>query len=60
MLETEEGVVPIEIKAGRKKANSLERILESPMIERGYKLSLQNVGVSGKKVTLPIYMIMFL
>lgn len=60
VLEGEEGILPIEVKAGRKKANSLNKILESDRIKLGWKLSLQNAGVSGKRVTLPIYMLMFL
>ena len=59
MIETEDGVLPIEVKAGRKKANSLGNILKDEKIKRGYKLSLKNVGKSEKCVTLPIYMVAF-
>lgn len=59
VVETEKGLLPIEIKAGRKKANSLDGVLQQDSIEKGYKLSLQNVGQVGKKVTMPIYMLMF-
>lgn len=55
VVETEKGLLPIEIKAGRKKANSLDGVLQQDSIEKGYKLSLQNVGQVGKKVTMPIY-----
>ena len=54
-----DGIIPVEIKAGRNKANSLGRMLENPMIPYGYKMSSQNVGVSGKRITLPVYMMMF-
>ena len=59
-FETAEGTVPVEIKAGRSSTASLNRILEQDNVPYGYKLSSQNVGVSGKKITLPLYMLMFL
>lgn len=59
-ITDENGIIPVEIKAGRNKANSLGRILENPLVPYGYKLSSQNVGVSDKRITLPIYMLMFL
>ena len=57
---TEDGLIPVEIKAGRKKANSLASILENDKIPYGYKLASQNIGVSGKRITLPLYMLCFL
>lgn len=60
LLEYEEGILPIEIKAGRKKANTLNNVLQSDAIKKGYKFSLQNVGRVGKKLTMPIYMLMFM
>ena len=59
-ITNNDGIIPIEIKAGRNKANSLGHILENPLVPYGYKLSSQNVGVSGKRITLPLYMLMFL
>ena len=59
-ITNSDGVIPVEIKAGRNKANSLGHILENPLVPYGYKLSSQNVGVSGKRITLPLYMLMFL
>ena len=59
-FETAEGIIPVEIKAGKSSTASLNRILEIGSIPYGYKLSSQNVGVSGKKITLPLYMLMFL
>ena len=59
-LENQDGIIPIEIKAGRRKSTSLDHILEQPNILYGYKMSSQNVGVFGKKITLPLYMLMFL
>ncbi len=60
LIENESGIVPVEIKAGRGKANSLGNLLETrDDILLGIKFSSQNVGVSGKKITLPLYMLMF-
>lgn len=59
LITNEDGVIPIEVKAGKKKANSLNRILESGICKYGYKLASQNVGVIGNRITLPIYMLMF-
>ena len=59
-ITNEDGIIPVEIKAGRNKANSLGHILENPLVPYGYKMSSQNVGVSGKRITLPLYMLMFI
>ena len=59
-FETAEGIIPVEIKAGRSSTASLNRILQQDNIPYGYKLSSQNVGVAGKKITLPLYMLMFI
>ena len=53
-------VVPIEVKAGRGSTASLNSILERDDISLGYKLVDGNIGKDGKKVTLPLYMAMFL
>lgn len=60
LIENEFGCVPLEIKAGAKtKTKSLNRVLESDSIAVGYKFGSQNVGVLGKKITMPLYMLMF-
>ena len=59
LLTNADGVIPIEVKAGRKKANSLGQLLQSGRCKYGYKLASQNVGVSENKITLPLYMLMF-
>ncbi len=52
---------PIEIKAGRSKANSLTNILkEHDIINVGYKMSSSNVGKADKLVTMPLFMLMFI
>ncbi len=60
LLPSNDGLIPLEIKAGRNATPSLNRILESYDVPYGIKFSSQNVGVSGKKITLPIYMMMFI
>ena len=59
LLEGENGVIPLEIKAGKNKTRSLDTLLQSPDIRTGYKFADQNVGQSGKKITLPLYLLMF-
>lgn len=54
------GIIPIEIKAGRNGTKSLNSILENDDIRYGYKFSTQNIGKSGKKVTLPLYLLPFI
>lgn len=59
-IVNDDGLIPVEIKAGKKKANSLQHVLEDERIPYGYKMSSQNVGVVGKRITIPMYMLMFL
>ena len=54
-------ITPIEIKAGKKQANSLKNILiENKQIATGYKMSSKNIGVADNLVTMPIFMLMFM
>jgi predicted AAA+ superfamily ATPase len=60
-LLTQQGhIAPVEVKANRGATASLNRLLESPAVLNGYKLTAQNAGVDGKKWTLPFYLAMFL
>ena len=60
LIEGENGVLPLEVKAGTKtKTKSLNKVLESPEISCGYKFGSQNIGTSDKLVTMPLYMLMF-
>ena len=56
----EKDVVPVEVKASNASTASLNRVLGRDDIAMGYKLTSGNVGVVGKKITLPHYMAMFL
>ena len=60
LLEKNGAVVPVEVKASNASTASLNRLLARDDIATGYKLTGGNVGVAGKKVTLPHYMAMFL
>ena len=55
-----ECAVPVEVKSGRSRSRSLDNFLRRPDAEIGYKLIDGNVGKVGKKITLPLYMAMFL
>ncbi|MBQ9068970.1 MAG: ATP-binding protein [Eggerthellaceae bacterium] len=60
LVDRDASVVPIDVKASRGSSVSLDEMLEKPRVKIGYKLIDGNVGQIGKKVTLPIYMAMFL
>jgi len=60
LVESKEGVVPVEVKAGNSATVSFDSLLRQDDIPYGYKLIDGNVGVSGKKVSLPHYMAMFI
>ena len=60
IIETEDGVVPIEVKSSTGRTRSLDKIVADDAIPYGIKLTGGNVGVAGKRVTLPHYMAMFL
>lgn len=60
LIENKDGIIPVEVKAGNSRSKSLDSILEHNDIPYGYKLCNGNVGRNGKKITLPLYMAMFL
>ena len=53
-------VVPIEVKANNGSTISLNQILKKKDIPYGYKFIAGNMGVSNKKIVMPLYMAMFL
>ena len=59
-IERDGGIVPVEVKASNGATISLNEALENRQVPYGYKFIDGNVGVSGKKITLPHYMAMFL
>ena len=60
MIETDDGVVPVEVKARNGRSQSLDRVISRGSVRFGFKFVDGNVGVVGKKITLPHYMAMFL
>lgn len=60
LIQNEDGVIPIEVKAGKSRSKSLDNLLQRDEIPYGYKIIDGNVGVSDKKITIPHYMAMFL
>ena len=59
-LERDGGIVPIEVKASNGATISLNEMLGRPDVPYGFKFVDGNVGVAGKKITMPHYMAMFL
>ena len=59
-IENKGNVLPIEVKSGRSRAKSLDNLLKRDEIPYGYKLINGNTGVSDKKITMPLYMAMFI
>lgn len=55
-------VVPIEVKSGNAKANSLKSLMKNKReISYGYKFADSNIGVDEEGIiTLPLYMIAFI
>ena len=60
MVERDGGIVPVEVKASNGTTISLNEALEKPQVPYGYKFIDGNIGVAGKKITLPHYMAMFI
>ncbi len=63
LIEKSGRVIPIEVKSGKnyKRHVALDNLLFTDLdIEKGYILSNGNVEVVGKRIYLPIYMIMFI
>ena len=52
--------MPVEVKASNGATISLNELLEKPQVPYGYKLVDGNLGVMGKKITLPHYKAMFI
>lgn len=60
LVDGSASVIPVEVKASRGATISLNEFLERDDVKVGYKLIDGNVGKVGKKVTLPLYLAMFL
>lgn len=53
-------IIPIEVKAKNGRTLSLNKILENKKIPYGFKFISGNLGIIDKKISLPLYMAMFL
>lgn len=60
LLEKHGSVVPVEVKAGNNATVSLNKFIAKYEPNVAYKLISGNLGQDGKKITLPLYMAMFL
>ena len=64
VIEIDGKVVPLEIKSGKdyKRHSALNNVLKNPdyEMENGYILSEGNVETEGKRIYMPVYMVMFL
>ena len=60
IVETEAGVIPIEVKSSTGRTRSLDWVLAEAAIPFGIKFTGGNVGVADRRITLPHYMAMFL
>ena len=60
LLSSNGSVIPVEVKSGKGTTVSLNNLLSNPQIKIGYKLTSGNLGQIEKKITLPLYMAMFL
>jgi hypothetical protein len=59
-LTNDDGVIPLEVKAGNGKTLSLDEFIKRFDPPYALKLISGNIGKEGKKLTLPLYMAMFL
>jgi len=60
LLTDRAGIIPIEVKAGNKRTLSLDEFIKRFDPPYALKLISGNIGTEGKKLTLPLYMAMFL
>jgi len=60
LLNRDGAVLPIEVKSGSGPSISLDKLLQNPDVKTGYKLISGNIGQAEKKITMPLYMAMFL
>ena len=60
IFENEKGVIPVEVKSSRGQTISLNEFIKEFNPQIAYKLISGNIGQKGNKVTLPLYMAMFI
>ena len=60
IIETDEALLPIEVKSGNNRATSLSKLLTMSDIPRGLKMTESSCGKADKITTLPLFMAAFL
>ena len=60
LITKDANVIPIEVKAGNNHTISLDNYVYNYKPKYAYKFINGNLGVAGNKITLPLYMVMFL
>ena len=60
LIEQNAKVIPVEVKAGNNRSQSMDQLLKNEDIPYGYKLISGNTGVNDKKIVMPLYMAMFI
>jgi predicted AAA+ superfamily ATPase len=60
LLSKNGGIIPLEVKAGNSATISLDTFIKDFKPQYALKLITGNVGVTGTKITMPLYMAMFL
>jgi hypothetical protein len=60
LIPYKDQVIPIEVKAGNTATVSLNRFIDKYKPVMAYKFITGNIGVADTKVTMPLYMAMFL
>jgi predicted AAA+ superfamily ATPase len=60
LLTNEKGIIPVEVKAGNGRTVSLDEYIKRYDPPYALKFISGNIGEQGKKLTLPLYMAMFL
>jgi len=59
LLVNDDGVIPIEVKAGNGRTLSLDNFIKKFKPPYAFKFITGNIGTDGKRVTMPLYMAMF-
>ena len=52
-------VIPVDVKAENNRSQSMDQLLKNENIPYGYKFVNGNCGINGKKITLPLYLAMY-
>ena len=60
LINDKHHIIPVEVKAGNSASYSLNEFIEKEKPLYAYKFITGNIGVVNEKITLPLYMAMFL